>query len=168
MKLIIIITGTPGTGKTKISGELAKLLNKKTGGKFKVLHLNAAILRHKLWSSIDRKRKSKNADMKKLRKFVSEQIKKNPNLVIESHLAHYFKGDVVFVLRTGIKELKRRMEKRGWSEQKIEENLEVERLNLILGESLDMHGEKCVEINTTKKAPKWIAEEMLRLTTLGY
>lgn len=162
MKLIIIITGTPGTGKTKVSEELGRLLRKKFKAKFKVLHLNAAILRHKLWSSVDKKRKSKNVDMRKLRRFVSYQIRKNPNIIIESHLAHYFKGDAVFVLRTGIDELRKRMEKRKWSERKIEENLESERLNLILGESLDMHGRECVEIDTTNKTPRMVAKAMIR------
>ncbi|MBI4174422.1 MAG: adenylate kinase family protein [Candidatus Aenigmarchaeota archaeon] len=161
--MIIVITGTPGTGKTKISNELAGLLNKKTGKKFKVLHLNKEILRRRLWSSADKKRKSKNVDMRKLRKFVSLQKLRNKNLIIESHLAHYFRADVVFVLRTRIKELKRRMERRGWNEAKIEENLEAERLNLILGEALDIHGrKKCIETDTTSKTSKTAAKDMLR------
>ncbi|MBI1972336.1 MAG: AAA family ATPase, partial [Candidatus Aenigmarchaeota archaeon] len=153
----------PGTGKTKISNELAGLLNKKTGKKFKVLHLNSVILRRKLWSSIDKKRGSKNADMKRLGKFVSAQTREHPDIIIESHLAHYFRADVVFVLRTRIKELKRRMERRGWNEAKIEENLEAERLNLILGEALDIHGrKKCIETDTTSKTSKTAAKDMLR------
>ena len=162
MKLIIIITGTPGTGKTKVSDELVKLLWKKKRKKFRLLHLNAAILRHKLWSSMDEKRKSRNVDMKKLRKFVSAETMKNPDILIESHLAHYFKGDVVFVMRAGINELRKRMEKRGWSKSKIEENLDAERLNLILGEALDIHGKKVVEIDTAGKSPKGLAVKMFK------
>ncbi len=161
MKLIIIITGIPGTGKTKVSAELAKLLNRKAKVKFKVLHLNAAILRRKLWSSIDEKRKSKNVNMKKLRKFVSAEIRKSPNLIIESHLAHYFKADIVFVMRTGIDELRGRMKTRGWGKAKVEENLEAERLNLILGEALDIHNKKVFEIDTTGKTSKAVAVGML-------
>ncbi len=159
--MIIIITGTPGTGKTKVSEELVKLLRNKKGKKFKLLHLNAAILRHKLWSSVDKKRNSKNVDMKKLSKFVCAETAKNPDILIESHLAHYFKGDVVFVMRAEIDELRKRMEKRGWSKAKIEENLEAERLNLILGEALDIHGKKVVEIDTTGKSPRGAAMRMI-------
>ncbi|MBI4167520.1 MAG: adenylate kinase family protein [Candidatus Aenigmarchaeota archaeon] len=160
--MIIIITGTPGTGKTKVSVELVKLLDKNKAGKFKILHLNNEILRHNLWSSIDKKRNSKNVDMKKLSKFVSAETTKNPDILIESHLAHYFKGDVVFVMRAGINELRKRMKKRGWSKAKIEENLEAERLNLILGEALDIHGKKVVEIDTTGKSPKSAAIRMVK------
>ena len=107
--MIIAITGTPATGKTKVSNELVKLLLEKAGKKFKVLHLNDAILRHRLWSSVDKKRKSKNVDMHKLKKFISKQMKSNKDVIIESHLAHYFTADVVFVLRAGIGDLERRM-----------------------------------------------------------
>ncbi|MBI3413022.1 MAG: adenylate kinase family protein [Candidatus Aenigmarchaeota archaeon] len=160
--MIIIITGTPATGKTRISNELAKALDRKTGKKFKVLHINTEILRRGLWSSVDKKRKSKNVDMRKLNKFVSEQVKDNQDLIIESHLAHYFKGDVVFVLRANIGELRKRMENRGWNGGKIEENLEAERLNVILGEALDIHGKKCIEIDTYRKTPKSVARTMFR------
>ncbi len=160
--MIILITGTPGTGKTMVSNEFVKMVNINRKNKFKLIHLNAEILGRKLWSSADKKRKSKNADMRKIKKFISEQSKENKNLIIESHLAHYFGGDLVFVLRTGINELRSRMEKRKWDEAKIEENLEAERLNLILGESLDAHGKKCVEIDTTKKTAKNVAKLMMK------
>ncbi len=160
--MIIIITGTPGTGKTAVSKELVKILNKNRKERFKLIHLNNEILRRKLWSSIDKKRKSKNADMGKLKKFISTQSKENKNLIIESHLAHYFAGDLVFVLRTGINELRNRMKRRGWNAAKIEENLEAERLNLILGESLDAHGSKCIEIDTTGKTAKAVARHVMK------
>ncbi|MBI2085274.1 MAG: adenylate kinase family protein [Candidatus Aenigmarchaeota archaeon] len=160
--MIIIITGTPGTGKTAVSKELVNILNKNGKEKFKLIHLNDEILSRKLWSSVDKKRKSKNADMRKLKKFISEQSKENKNLVIESHLAHYFGGDLVFVLRAGINELRNRMKMRGWSEAKIEENLEAERLNLILGESLDIHGSGCIEIDTTGKTAKAVAKRIMK------
>ncbi|MFH0890343.1 MAG: adenylate kinase family protein [Candidatus Aenigmatarchaeota archaeon] len=160
--MIICITGTPGTGKTKVANEVAGILHKKYGLKFKILHLNGIILKQKLWTSIDKKRKSKNADMGRLNKFVSKYEKENPNVIIESHLAHYFDADIVFVLQTGIKELKKRLEKRGWSKAKIEENLDAERVNVILGESLDIHGKKCVEVNTTKTIPKSVAKRLAK------
>ncbi len=167
--MIIAITGTPGTGKTKVSSGLAKILRAKLKTKFKVLHLNDIVLKNKLWSSIDEKRKSKNVDMAKLRKFISLEIKKHPDIIIESHLAHHFKADVVFVLRTKITELRRRMEKRKWGEAKIEENLNVERLNALLGEAWDIHGrKKCVEIDTTDKTPEKAAREMAEFISKSY
>lgn len=161
--MIICITGTPGTGKTKVADEVAMILSKKYGLKFKILHLNGIILRQKLWTSVDKKRKSKNADMARLKKFISKYEKENPNTIIESHLAHYFDADIVFVLQTGIKELKKRLEKRGWSKAKIDENLDAERVNVILGESLDIHGKKCIEINTTGTSPKSVAKRLAKI-----
>ncbi len=165
--MIIAITGTPCTGKTKVSSELAKILRVKLKMKSRVLHLNDIVLENKLWSSTDEKRKSKNVDMKKLGAYVSKQTKINDNLIIESHLAHYFKADAVFILRTQIDELRKRMKRRKWSEAKIEENLNVERLNALLGEAWDIHGrKKCFEIDTTGKAPKKAAKEMARAIRL--
>ncbi len=162
--MIICITGTPGTGKTKISNELARIIYKKLKIKFKVLHLNDIVVKKGIWTTVDRKRNSKNVDMKKLGNFLKNEAEKNRYMIIESHVAHYFDADVVFVMRTGIKKLRERLEKRKWNKAKIEENLDAERVNLILGESLDMHGEeKCFEIDTADANPESAADRMAKI-----
>lgn len=157
--MIVIITGTPCTGKTSVSEELAKLI-KKTGMNFKVIHLNDIILKNRLYTGTDKKRNAKDVDMKKLRKYLKAATGKKGNFIIESHFAHDFDGDVVFVLRASPAELEKRMEAKKWPPEKIEENLEAERLNLIFGEALDVHAHKVFEINTTGKTALESAKEM--------
>ncbi len=157
--MIVIITGTPCTGKTSVSEELAGIM-KKTGMGFSVLHLNEIILKNRLCTGTDKKRNAKDVDMKKLRKYLKAVTGKKGNYIIESHFAHDFDGDVVFVLRTNPLELERRMEEKEWAPEKIEENLEAERLNLIFGESLDYHSHNVFEINTTGKTALESAKEM--------
>ncbi len=161
--MIIIITGTPCTGKTSVSEELAKIM-KKTGMAFNVIHLNDIVLKNRLYAGTDKKRNAKDVDMKKLRKHLKAVTGKGGNFIIESHFAHDLEGDIVFVLRTNPVELERRMEEKEWAPEKIEENLEAERLNLIFGESVDFHSHKVFEINTTGKTALESAKEMSVIT----
>jgi adenylate kinase len=56
-------------------------------------------------------------------------------------------------LRCHPKELRRRLSKKGWPKEKIEENAEAELLDIILGEALDILPEENVfEIDTTNKS----------------
>ena len=69
---------------------------------------------------------------------------------LESHLAHYI-ADTVIVLRLYPPELKMRLETRGYSEEKIKENVEAEALDVILVEAFEWC-EEVFEINTTGKS----------------
>lgn len=68
MAKIIVITGTPGTGKTTLSKNLARMLN------FLYLDVNKFILKHKLSEGYDRKRRTKIVDVVKLNKKLIELI----------------------------------------------------------------------------------------------
>lgn len=68
MAKIIVITGTPGTGKTTLSKNLARRLN------FLYLDVNKFILKHKLSEGYDRKRRTKIVDVVKLNKKLIELI----------------------------------------------------------------------------------------------
>ena len=65
----IIVTGTPGTGKTALSKRLAKKLN------FYYIDANKIIFEYKLSDGYDRKRKTKIIDVKKLNKKLIYEIK---------------------------------------------------------------------------------------------
>jgi adenylate kinase len=144
--MIIAVSGTPGTGKTKLSKRLAKEL------KYKYLDVKKLIAEKKLSSGYDRKRKCQVVDTRKLNSALIKIIKENPNLVIDSHLSHYLPKDYVhrcIITTCGIEELKKRLEQRDYSDEKIGENLEAEIFETCLTEAEEA-GHKVMAVDTTK------------------
>lgn len=134
---VIIVTGTPGTGKTKLARKLAKQKN------YKYINVKRFIKGLKLVEGYDKKRKSVIVDVKKLVKTLIATIlvAKAHNikgLVIDSHLAHYLPRkhvNLCIVTRTEPKKLYRILKQRGYSKSKIEENMECEIMQVILEEA---------------------------------
>ncbi|MFC1723793.1 adenylate kinase family protein [Nanoarchaeota archaeon] len=128
---IIIITGTPGSGKTTISKKLATLLE------YKYLDVNQLIKKKKLSQGYDRKRKCQIIDTKLLNKELVSETKKHSNLIIDSHLSHHLPLkhiDLCLITRCNLRLLKQRLKRRDYSKDKIEENLEVEIMEVIPNE----------------------------------
>ena len=163
---VIIVTGTPGTGKTKLSVELAKKLN------FNYIDVNKIIKKHNLTESYDRKRKTKIVDIEKLNKVLIKEInnikkinkkiinknikiKKNNKkngIVIDSHLSHYLPKkyvDLCIVTKCDLKELQKRLKKRKYSKEKIRENLDSEIFDICLNEAKE-NKHKILIIDTAK------------------
>lgn len=121
--MIIIVTGTPGTGKSTIAKAVAKRLQ------CTYLDVNTVIDSYRLKTGYDKKRQAAIIDEKKLCRVLVSFIKKEKNLVIDSHLvadlpaAHV---DVCLVTKTDIHVLKERLEARGYSQAKVRENLDAE------------------------------------------
>ncbi len=127
----IIVTGIPGTGKTAFAKKLAKSLS------FEYIDANKLIKKHRLREGYDKKRKCAIVDEKKLAKSLVKETKWK-NAVIDSHLAHFIPHRFVklcIVCRCSLKELKKRLEKRGYSREKVRENLEAELFEVILNEA---------------------------------
>ena len=66
---VIVVSGTPGTGKTFVSKKIAKKL------KFYYLDVNKAVSKYTLLEGYDKKRKTMIVDTKKLNKFLVMFIK---------------------------------------------------------------------------------------------
>jgi|SRR3989338_738897 len=153
----IIVTGTPGTGKTTLSKRLAKKLN------FVYLDVNETIKKYKLSEGYDKARDTKIVDIKKLNTaFIKEinnfknTIKNNKNIkngiIIDSHLSHYLPKKYVnlcIIAKCELKELERRLKKKNYSKQKIRENLDAEIFDICLNEAKES-GHKVIVIDTTK------------------
>ena len=112
--MILAITGTPGTGKDTISKLLAKSLN------FRLVDLNQLAKEKNLLKGYDEKRKCDIVDMQGLAR---EVRKLRGNQVIQSHYSHLLPSDLIVVLRADPAELRKRLEKRGWAHEKIQENM---------------------------------------------
>ncbi|MEM1513662.1 MAG: adenylate kinase family protein [Candidatus Thermoplasmatota archaeon] len=148
----IALTGTPGVGKS----EVAKLLEKMG---YKILRIEE--IYEKFVVGYDEARKSKIVDEKKMDKFI-KKIKEEGILIIEGHLSHLLSVDAVIILRCHPEELKKRLIKKGWDENKIKENIEAEALDVILQKSLQKH--KIVwEIDSTNKSMLDVAKEIDRI-----
>src|SRR3989338_4410358 len=115
--MIIIVIGTPGTGKTYLAKKLARYLN------YQYIDVKKLLKKNNLLINYDFK-------AKKMNKLLIALITKSKNnLFIDSHLAHYLPKKYVnlcIVCKCDLKELKKRLVKRGYSKQKIRENLDAE------------------------------------------
>ena len=151
--MIISITGTPGTGKSMA----AKILARKTG--CDLLELNREIVKRKLYSSYDRKRKTFVADMAKVRRFVKQYAKGKGCVLVDSHLSHDVGAAIIIVLRCRPDVLGKRLKKRGWSIAKIRENVEAEMIGVISSEAKG----RVFEIDTTGLTPAAAAAAMERV-----
>jgi adenylate kinase len=155
--MILVISGTPGVGKTYI----AKKLSKASGSRLKYFDLNKYIKENRLFNRYDRKSKTYDVDIKKIKKnmpklqhskdehmdkFVnkiihtSELIKtisklKQTGTIIDSHLSHHLDCDYCIIVRSDIKTLNKRLEVRKYPRAKIQENIESEIFEVCLDEA---------------------------------
>ncbi len=149
--MIISVTGTPGTGKTEVARELAPLLS------YNYVDLNRVAEEQGLVIGMDPERHSKILDTDRFGEiFVPD------NSVVDGHLSHLITADLILVLRTRPDVLKKRLEKRGWPEEKVMENVEAEILGVCSSESCES-GEKVMELDTTGKKPEEVAKSIKAL-----
>lgn len=142
--MLVGITGTPGTGKTAVT----TLLESRTP--YCVIHLNELIKKEKLYSEVDTERDCVVADMDLVDRRVREMADPNCITVLDSHLSHHIANSVI-VLRTKPDVLRARLQKRKYSAEKVQENLEAEALDIILCEAVDWC-DHVFEINTTSQS----------------
>jgi adenylate kinase len=158
-KMIISISGAPGTGKTDIAKALGKLLG------WKVIHLNDLAAKKTLYIGYDLKRKCKVVDLDALTEEIGKERRKHKNLILESHYAHEMNSDMVVILRCHPKELKKRLEKKNWSKKKIQENLEAEIMEVCRQEAWEL-GRKIADVDTTGKTAEEAAGKIRELIVL--
>ena len=144
--MLIALTGTPGVGKTTT----AEILRKRG---YRVLSVNE--LAEKFDCIIGEEEGCKIVDVEELAEKVKEL--RNGLIILEGHLSHLLNPDIVIVLRCNPLELKKRLESKGWSEEKVLENVEAELTDVILIEALD-GSENVYEIDTTNLSAEEVAD----------
>lgn len=121
MKRVIVITGTPGTGKTTISEKLAKKLK---GAE--LIKSNDVVKRKGLFTH-RAKDGTMIVKMERLAKEINGMVRKSRAsiVIVEGHLLCDMRveGAVVVVVREHLKTIMNRMRKRGYTRQKIEDNI---------------------------------------------
>ncbi|WP_224446988.1 adenylate kinase family protein [Haloprofundus salilacus] len=152
----VVVTGTPGTGKTSATALLED--------EFAVAHLNDEVRDREFWTERDEERDSLVVGVEQLESWVDEEYgaaggENETTVVVESHLAHLLPADRVVVLRCRPDVLESRILDRGENEAKAAENRESEALDVILAEAVEEHGVDAVyEVETTDRSPEAVAD----------
>lgn len=151
--MILLITGTPGTGKSTVSQILAEKLQAQ------LVDVNQLVNDGYFYTGRDPQRGFKIVDIPALCLGIKEillNLKQEKALVIvEGHLSHFFNdADLVVVLRANPSVLEDRLKLRGFNQAKIRENVEAEAIDVCSFEAVEIHGDKVNEIDTSDKTPE--------------
>jgi len=145
----VVITGTPGTGKTATS----KMLAEEIGAAY--FSLNQFVITNRVYSSLDRQRHTRVIDIEKTKRLMTEALSKRKTMaIIDTHIPdaiprNYVKR--VIVLRCHPRALERRLQRKRWSARKIRENVLAEILDSCYVSALGYYGaKKIVQIDTSK------------------
>ena len=158
--LRVALTGTPGTGKSS----LAKIIRE--SGMI-VESVEDIAIRLSCIDDIEEDG-ARPIDINKLRAALEMEWSERPqlNTIIEGHLSHHFQVDCVIILRCHPRELETRYKKRGYTFQKITENIEWEILGGPWNEiSL---GKACIEFDSSELTTKQIFEGFINWITDGF
>lgn len=159
---VFIITGTPGTGKTTVSQSLSTILPAHHIELSKYSKENGYILEE------DFERNTSIVDMDALRMALLEEIRDKEVVTIDGHYGQDLMDTTlverVIILRKQPWDLKPVLEKRGYSNKKIWENLEAEIMGIITHQTIELFPlRKIIEVNTSEKTPDQSTEEILAL-----
>jgi adenylate kinase len=165
---ILVISGTPGTGKTTISYNISNYIEAK------VISLNELAISENLIEKYDTKRETSVINNKKLISFIIKLIENYRKdalefLIIESHFSDIVPEKYInyaIILRCDPDELYNRLKERGYGTDKIRENVQSE----ILGNCVNYFMNKplsipILEIDTTKLGIESITKIIIDILT---
>jgi adenylate kinase len=163
---IVLITGTPGVGKTA----LAKNFSRKSG--FKLIELSSLVRKERLYTRFDRARKTYVVDERKLRRRLDALSRSSQRIVLPTHSVGGFlptaSVKLALVLRLDPVVLYKCLRARGWTKRKAWENTEAEILDVSLQETQSLLGPtKVYEIDTTRKSASAVYKEALHALSKG-
>lgn len=160
----IIISGTPGCGKTTISKVISNRINAQ------IISLNEVASSDNFSFEFDQERETYIVDFKILMPFILKEIKNvkelnPPYLIIEGHFADIIPNDLIdiaIILRCNPDELYERLKDRNYKNNKITENVQAE----ILGNCVNYFLKKKInypffEIDTSNKSVETVAETII-------
>jgi len=162
-RLVIVLTGVPGVGKTTVSERLVDMI----GG----LHIDLSAFAEGegLVVGWDERRGTAVVDLNAVRERLDGVLNSTSGpLVIEGHFA----ADIVpsgiasfiFVLRRAPWVLRDELEARGYGREKVWENVEAELLGVCLVEAMEAYGpERVCEVDTTELTETEAAEAILSI-----
>jgi adenylate kinase len=160
-KRVILITGTPCTGKTTTAKALASKLNAA------YINLTDYAKTNNLILGEDKERNTLIIKEELMQEKLAQTIEEtdNANVIVDGHYASAVTPTqhtaLVFVLRRNPVELKLFMEKCGYTGSKLWENLQAEILDVVLGEAVEVHAGRVCELDVTGKPVVEVVNEIL-------
>lgn len=157
----VALTGVPGTGKSTLAAALAERHG------WVAVGLNEFARGHALLKEKDEARGSYVVDTRRLaRALDKEYATALPALLVEGHFAHEIEADLVVLLRCDPLVLVERLRARGWSEEKVRENVEAEALDVLAQEVLEQEVDAC-ELDVTRMGVEEAADAVQRIAEDG-
>ena len=166
-KRVILITGTPCTGKTTTAKQLAAKLDAH------YINLTDYAKTYSLTSGEDKQRKTTIINEEKMRTKLTQTINATDkaNIIIDGHYASAVTPanlvTKVFVLRRNPKELKQFMQKCGFEGAKLWENLSAEILDVCLIEAVQAQSGKVCELDVTGRTVEEVTNEIMDVLENG-
>lgn len=158
-KSVIVVSGTPGVGKSAVSEKLANILG------YKYINLSKLAIEKNLLSHYDDERNTYVIDEYGLINEVLRITSEFNKLVIDTHYPEILPSelvDFVIVLRINPTILEKRLRERNWNARKIYENVLAEILSVITINAIEKFGEnKVFEIDVTNKSIDTIVNEII-------
>lgn len=146
--VVIIICGTPGAGKSSLADRFKSL-------GFEVVHLSVFVVKNRLYQGYDKVRRAYIIDEDKMINALKKFIEERDKVVIEGVGAEILPNEIVdicIVLTCQPFVLEQRLLERGYSMEKITENLDAERFGVILADVMSNYDKsKIIIMDTTYK-----------------
>ena len=152
----LMITGTPGTGKTDISKVLAKVL------KLELINEKQFALKKGIgeWDTLENELE---IPIKKLERELNLELMHKKNVIVEGHLLceTKLKVDYAILLRIHPEVLETRLESRGYSMPKVQDNVFAEGIDYCKKHLEKIYPKsKIIEVNASKSV-KETAKEII-------
>ena len=146
-KKAILISGTPGTGKTTLSIGLGKNLG------LNVINIGDFAINNELIDSFDNERDSLIPNEKNLISRIKKLIKKSNSIILEGHYVdiiplQYVK--LIIILRAHPLILEKRLKEKGYKQLKVNENVAAEILGSCTASAMNQYNKEIIfELDTS-------------------
>jgi adenylate kinase len=155
---LIILTGTPGTGKSTVASHL------KSEQGISIIEISMIIQEQELFLGYDHRRETLILDESAVNKYLKMQLDPLEEVWIVGHSVQFpvlQPAQWVVVLRCEPGVLRKRLERRGYSSEKINENVEAEIMQICLEEAQAFFTKATlIEVDTTTKSNEDVVKEI--------